>query len=459
MIPKDPLRRRSRRSSIAGALDHIHTSASRSGTLTTFDDFASPPPSTSGGDGKGIELVQGGLSGLYSRIKASIEGTKEGNDNAGDASLSSFRARAAPKTSQTSQTPKSPTGTDVSSLVVVSVPSSRLQSPLATAFPDSQLPPTKASNTSSPSASSKVSLNGPMSPLNTQPKPKPSSATRFAEPLRGVVDEDLRSQSPESSNSKSRGSSVIDSFTKNTPFSLATSSTGRDASRYQKTGPTVDEAFRQPRVDHEFKDEESDTTEDDVVMVDGGGLLEGPGFSFSLEAANTEDPRLVLQKKSRREDSQITSSPPLREAIAQRPVSREDNPKALQTVNTPLKDVTALLAPKPQRPPLLQISQSHLPGFRPSRASSSDGGLSSVTTVPTARTPAVETLEEHPRTILGNTSTGNLPNNAFSQMRRKILGKEFWMRDENAKDCFYCGDAFSTFRRKHHCRKLYQVIA
>ncbi|OCK89881.1 uncharacterized protein K441DRAFT_582219 [Cenococcum geophilum 1.58] len=455
MIPKDPLGRHSRRSSIAGALDHIHTSASRSGTLTTFDDFASPPPSTSGGDGKGIELVQGGLSGLYSRIKASIEGTKEGNDNAGDVSLSSFRARAA---SKTSQTPKSPTGTDVSSLVVVSVPSSRLQSPLATTFPDSQLPPTKASNTSSPSASSKVSLNGPMSPPNTQPKPKPSSATRFAEPLKGVVDEDLRSQSPESSNSKSRGSSVIDSFTKNTPFSLATLSTGRDASRYQKTGLTADEPFRQPRADREFKDEESDTTEDDVVIVDGGGLLEGPSFSFPPEASNTEDPRLVLQKKSRREDSQIASSPPLRDAIAQRPVSREDNPKALQTVNTPLKDVTTLLAPKPQRPPLLQISHSHLPGFRLSRASSSDGGLSSVTTVPAARTPAVETLEEHPRTILGNTSTGNLPNNAFSQMRRKILGKEFWMRDENAKDCFYCGDAFSTFRRKHHCRTCGQIF-
>ena len=457
MIPKDPLKRRSRRSSIAGALDHIHTSASRSGTLTTFDDFASPPPSTSSGDGKGIELVQGGLSGLYSRIKASIEGTKEGNDNAGDVSLSSSRARAA---SKTSQTPKSPTGTDVSSLVVVSVPSSRLQSPLATTFPDSQLPPTKASNTSSPSASSKVSLNGPTSPLNTQPKPKPSLATRFAEPLKGVVDEDLRSQSPESSNSKPRGGSVIDSFTKNTPSGLATLSTGRDASRYQKNGLTADKPFRQPRADHEFKDEESDTTEDDVVMVDGGGLLEGPGFSFPLEVANTEDPRLVLQRKSsRREDSQITSSPPLRDAIAQCPVSREDNPKALQTVNTPLKDVTALLAPKPQRPPLLQISQSHLPGFRPSRASSSDGGLSSLTAVAAARTPAVETLKEHPRTILGNTSTGNLPNNAFSQMRRKILGKEFWMRDENAKDCFYCGDAFSTFRRKHHCRKLYQLMA
>src|SRR5262249_53233534 len=39
-----------------------------------------------------------------------------------------------------------------------------------------------------------------------------------------------------------------------------------------------------------------------------------------------------------------------------------------------------------------------------------------------------------------------------SHLRNKLVSKELWMRDENAKDCFYCGDAFSAFRRKHHCR-------
>lgn len=32
------------------------------------------------------------------------------------------------------------------------------------------------------------------------------------------------------------------------------------------------------------------------------------------------------------------------------------------------------------------------------------------------------------------------------------------MRDENAKDCFNCGDAFTTFRRKHHCRTCGQIF-
>jgi hypothetical protein len=43
--------------------------------------------------------------------------------------------------------------------------------------------------------------------------------------------------------------------------------------------------------------------------------------------------------------------------------------------------------------------------------------------------------------------------NVYSQIKSKILNKEYWMRDENARDCFYCGDPFSTFRRKHHCSR------
>ncbi|KAF1343613.1 hypothetical protein BDV97DRAFT_323453 [Delphinella strobiligena] len=42
--------------------------------------------------------------------------------------------------------------------------------------------------------------------------------------------------------------------------------------------------------------------------------------------------------------------------------------------------------------------------------------------------------------------------------RRRVLSKEFWMKDENARDCFHCGNAFSTFRRKHHCRTCGQIF-
>jgi 1-phosphatidylinositol-3-phosphate 5-kinase len=46
-----------------------------------------------------------------------------------------------------------------------------------------------------------------------------------------------------------------------------------------------------------------------------------------------------------------------------------------------------------------------------------------------------------------------VPSTAALQPRNRILSKDFWMRDENCKECFHCGDTFSAFRRKHHCRK------
>ncbi|SSD58248.1 related to 1-phosphatidylinositol 3-phosphate 5-kinase FAB1 [Saccharomycodes ludwigii] len=39
-----------------------------------------------------------------------------------------------------------------------------------------------------------------------------------------------------------------------------------------------------------------------------------------------------------------------------------------------------------------------------------------------------------------------------------LLAKEYWMKDENCKECFHCGKSFNTFRRKHHCRICGQIF-
>ncbi|CCK69312.1 1-phosphatidylinositol-3-phosphate 5-kinase KNAG_0C01990 [Huiozyma naganishii CBS 8797] len=39
-----------------------------------------------------------------------------------------------------------------------------------------------------------------------------------------------------------------------------------------------------------------------------------------------------------------------------------------------------------------------------------------------------------------------------------LISKEYWMKDESAKECFACGKAFNTFRRKHHCRICGQIF-
>jgi 1-phosphatidylinositol-3-phosphate 5-kinase len=43
-------------------------------------------------------------------------------------------------------------------------------------------------------------------------------------------------------------------------------------------------------------------------------------------------------------------------------------------------------------------------------------------------------------------------NAQLDRMRRQILSKEFWMKDETVKECFLCQVPFTAFRRKHHCR-------
>ncbi|ODQ67458.1 hypothetical protein NADFUDRAFT_12892, partial [Nadsonia fulvescens var. elongata DSM 6958] len=38
------------------------------------------------------------------------------------------------------------------------------------------------------------------------------------------------------------------------------------------------------------------------------------------------------------------------------------------------------------------------------------------------------------------------------------LGKDFWMKDENATECFGCSKNFTAWRRKHHCRICGQIF-
>jgi 1-phosphatidylinositol-3-phosphate 5-kinase len=66
------------REAMSHALDQIHITASQSGGLTTFNQFTAPPVSSSGGEAKGIASdLQGGLSGLYNRFRATVGGAKE----------------------------------------------------------------------------------------------------------------------------------------------------------------------------------------------------------------------------------------------------------------------------------------------------------------------------------------------------------------------------------------------
>lgn len=36
--------------------------------------------------------------------------------------------------------------------------------------------------------------------------------------------------------------------------------------------------------------------------------------------------------------------------------------------------------------------------------------------------------------------------------------KQYWMPDSVSKECYDCGEKFTTFRRKHHCRVCGQIF-
>ncbi|KZM19690.1 1-phosphatidylinositol-3-phosphate 5-kinase [Ascochyta rabiei] len=417
------------------SLHQLHLTASHSHSLTTFDDLTAPPAPAAAGEPKGIELVQGGLSGLYSRIRASVGGAKD------DDSLSSSGSRHR-ASSRPSILGRSPGGTAVSSPVVVSVPSSRLHSPSTAAFPDLPPPPSRDSTVSNATITSRLSLNGSKSslqPIRSRPSPAPNT-----EPSRPLREDDSFAHSPVSTHSRVQSASSAFDLPKN--GSVKDFAPGAASSRSPRFAPVRDEGLRRKRSHMEQEAQDSDDTEDGIVVVHGDKPIDTSGFTFPPDAAR-DSPRFPP-------DGQYQSSRPTgSKANDPSDNGSEDTEKPYITVNTR----NPMIAPEPQRPPLLKVGPSHLPGFQTSRTSSSDG-ISSVITTSTMRAPTVPPIKEIQRQAHANPAVSTLPRSAFTQMRRKILDREFWMRDENAKDCFNCGDAFTTFRRKHHCRTCGQIF-
>ncbi|KAL5465581.1 hypothetical protein PMIN06_000482 [Paraphaeosphaeria minitans] len=425
---------------LPAALRQLHATASRSEGLTTFGDFTSPPPSSVTNDAKSFDLVQSGLSGLYSRLKASVGGNKEqGHEHLDEGAGAVVRMGmgAKNKAAKKPALPKSPAVTAVSSPVVVSVPSSRLQSPFAPTFPDPDQPPppSRDSNVSMSAVSTKPSLKGSRSSLGTtRSRPSISSTIDSAKTAR---EDESFTHSPLSTMSKPHGSLALEPASRNSSSSgLPPGPKSRDASRYRSERTSYRHNNEMDLVEHE-----SDTTEDDVVLVEGdSNVRDKAGSVFPLDVVGDD-----LARVTSRPERQYK---PVKE-LSSNASQATEVPHVTSNAQTPV------LAPAPQRPRLVQVGPSHLPGFHPSRMSSSDG-LSSVMTSTTIRSPAVPPIEEHQRPTIR--PSGTMVHAAPSQVPRKLLSREYWMRDENAKDCFNCGDAFSTFRRKHHCRTCGQIF-
>jgi 1-phosphatidylinositol-3-phosphate 5-kinase len=374
-------------------LDHIHTTASRSVTLTSFSDF--DPSRNTGPRVPGPkDLVSGRISGLYSRLRQSVGASSPNSDThvrpdsrgslaiTDASSLRSFSKQESPTLVRSNHVSRPSDASAVIAetdfAIAPSIPSSAVHS-----RPGSRDLTRSALHTaaSSPSAT----------------RASPSRHVRHAEAIH--TETKRLSQNLDAR----RSSQLLDGNL---------SSSTLDNNRPQK-----DEAKRLSQLDAPFM----------------GARPER--LSVNLQSERADSP------------SKATTS-----------ADRRDSDASSRTQNHP----------KPERPPL-RVSASHLPNLRISQASIVDGILDTSSIFSTKpSTPMLDTQpnfnagmqgrrmlqrEGQPLDVSEKKST-TIP----AHLKRRVISKEFWMKDENARDCFYCGDPFSTFRRKHHCRTCGQIF-
>lgn len=383
----------------AQALDEIHSSASRSEALTSFHDFDGE-----GGRGGAKELVSNGVSGLYNRLRQTVGGGTLGKD--ANRRPASHASRGS--VDNDSIQPSSPVVSRSSAGLSLKRPSADSSSTFSV--------PASPAVRSVGSANESVEVNSTTPKLHTADgRPIPSFGDADSRPV------DAAKTKPASRPSQDTSSrDIIDK--------------ARSAWRENDHSENATEALARVLSHHEILSNDQQR-HDPIVQLDDG-----------LESAI--------------DDFDFAEGPHNSISVPSNFVGNDNMPGHRQL---PSRERPARL--ELQRPPMVQIGPSHLPGFQPSRASSTtDGGDPGSAASSQHLNPRESALESSPNlnTGLQRRRTGLMPppktQSLSSTLRRRVLSKEFWMKDDNAKVCFACGQSFSAFRRKHHCRTCGQIF-
>ncbi|KAK5126571.1 hypothetical protein LTR85_009505 [Meristemomyces frigidus] len=387
---------------LAQALDQIHGSASKSETLTSFHDF------DGGGRGGAKEIVSNGVSGLYNRLKQSVNGGASGRES-----------KARPKSSGSKESAE--TGSVQSSLSASkTTPALSLKRPA----------PDAASVSTASVAASPVLVTFAGSGISNELRSQPANGRPRSAESRDVLD-------------RQEEISVRDYEPKDTLVEVSQDKPSqqdmdraRSALLDDDRSETATQALARVLSHHDVQINDRPKQQRSVQIGEERGV-DAVGLD-GLVGRSTSVPQATRSNETGRSQSGHSSA---------------------QALRSPRED---------QRPPMPRVGASHLPGFEPSRASSTtDGGeMSSSSTA--HRVTRHSVLDPSPningglqRRRTGLKPQSNLGHPAAhvpTHLKRRVISKEFWMRDENARDCFYCGESFSTFRRKHHCRTCGQIF-
>lgn len=452
-----PLGRRARRDSKASlsqgldqdalneVLDTIHTAASQSNNLTVFNEYTDPPAAASNLENRTLAgEIQGGISGLYNKLIASVGGAKDGEDHhegPGVAVQDNDRMSSKPSSGLASKV-HSPRLGPFDSPIVVDLP-------------------TQTSKMSSKATSvTKISLASP---------PSVRSPTGPPQPLLHLADPSVTSVNIHAigSANHSRTGSGFEPDSPAQDRSMAASGDSDSLRRvFSRTGNDTSAADRAGRLLTSPRLSASQRPNSRAVPVSHERALSATSVQSQMSYPETlQNSQILGSAQDDRSASRAVSS----RQDAGQPLKHHPNPLDLLAENathipkgtsgshgkfTESSSVKSpLSATSEQRPAeklAPRISQSKLPGFRSSRTSSSDSMIAAG-------------MKRLKRDVSAGASSENTSNHVaqarpINKLRSKLLSKEFWMRDENAKDCFHCGEQFTTFRRKHHCRTCGQIF-
>ena len=396
--------------------------------LTVFSDLTEPPANPDQTEVKGLTGdIQGGLSGLYNKFRASIASSKEMETVPMSITSDTF----------VSDRPGTTTNT-------TSGKTSRVSSPRVAAFDHNNRSDVSVSKLPAKPARLALPSSGLRSPTGTP------SSSNIADPALTSV----TIHAAVNARSHSRTASLQGA---EEAFSLDRSA----------LSPTEEQNLRKvlSRMDQEAKaaSARQERQLPPLAKIDTRNIRHSRGTSENVEKDSrqkdvgrsyptplsaTEDNPLARSDSNQQDSSTAYRSPTIM-------VESLDNQDALQRIQgSARQDVLSPTARSRKSAPKLidRVSHSKLPGFQASRASSTDSARTSGTFATGKDSRAFandKQREEHYEARSVRSS---------SKLRSRLLKKEFWMKDENARDCFRCGEVFTTFRRKHHCRTCGQIF-
>lgn len=423
------------------SLDRIHNDASQSETLTTFNEFASPPSSARTPETKGLagEIMNIGLTGIYNRFKGAVgtarDKPKTEKDSIDGGSIKSHDT--ATISSQSSLVLRTDEAAAAKYSVQPSRASSRIQSPTTSPFPtyDEALPENNdllriASNPKSSSSTTSVDAKSSKGTTNTAPPP----LTPRVDPISVSA---MKHDSANTANSIRNSLEYEDNQA--IAASIAKSLESENSQALSSLGRTI-----------------------------RGSKRESP----ETRAHEVSDTRIAMDADQLHGDESSALNAGRRDRVAYSVdggVDAIETGEKKQDVHKNAKHVTIAQAATAQdlqsRPaPLRHITQSRLPGFHRSRSSSTDLSMS-MASIADSSMEFESQLDPSNRdhgtsmsalklqhAMAAHHESAPLVNSRLEQMRRQVLSKEFWMADDICKECFLCGDTFTAFRRKHHCR-------